>query len=94
MQLLPIPISFALQFAVVAGATVIATSSSDEKLKVATRLGAKHVINYKTTPAWDKEVLRLTNGRGVDRVIEVNIRQAVEVCTLLIAATRSLGTSR
>ncbi|KAJ7309446.1 alcohol dehydrogenase superfamily protein [Mycena albidolilacea] len=62
---------FALQFAVVAGATVIATSSNDEKLKVATRLGAKHVINYKTTPAWDKEVLRLTNGRGVDRVIEV-----------------------
>ncbi|KAF7334917.1 Zinc-type alcohol dehydrogenase-like protein [Mycena venus] len=62
---------FALQFAVVAGATVIATSSDNEKLKVATRLGAKHVINYKTTPAWDKEVLRLTNGRGVDRVIEV-----------------------
>lgn len=63
--------SFALQFAVAAGATVIAISSSDEKLKVATRLGAKHVINYKQTPAWDEEVLRLTGGRGVDRVIEV-----------------------
>ncbi|KAJ7614914.1 alcohol dehydrogenase superfamily protein [Roridomyces roridus] len=62
---------FAIQFAVAAGATVIATSSSDEKLKVATRLGAKHVINYNTNPAWDEEVLRLTNGRGVDRVIEV-----------------------
>ncbi|EMD30917.1 hypothetical protein CERSUDRAFT_109716 [Gelatoporia subvermispora B] len=62
---------FALQFAVASGATVIATSSSDEKLKIAQRLGAKHLINYKKTPDWDKEVLRLTNGRGVDHVIEV-----------------------
>ncbi|KAJ7124591.1 hypothetical protein C8R43DRAFT_958643 [Mycena crocata] len=62
---------FALQFAVASGATVIALSSSDEKLKTATKLGAKHVINYKTTPAWDEEVLKLTNGVGVDRVIEV-----------------------
>ncbi|KAJ7128833.1 alcohol dehydrogenase superfamily protein [Mycena crocata] len=62
---------FALQFAVASGATVIATSSSDEKLKVVTKLGAKHVINYKTTPKWDEEVLKLTNGVGVDRVIEV-----------------------
>ncbi|KAJ7167256.1 hypothetical protein C8R43DRAFT_169490 [Mycena crocata] len=62
---------FALQFAVASGATVIATSSSDEKLKIATKLGAKHVINYKTTPKWDEEVLKLTNGAGVDHVIEV-----------------------
>ncbi|KAJ7131178.1 alcohol dehydrogenase [Mycena epipterygia] len=62
---------FALQFAVASGATVIATSSSDEKLKIATKLGAKHVINYKKTPKWDEEVLKLTNGLGVDRVIEV-----------------------
>ncbi|KAJ7119983.1 alcohol dehydrogenase superfamily protein [Mycena crocata] len=62
---------FALQFAVASGATVIALSSSDEKLKIVTKLGAKHVINYKTTPAWDEEVLKLTNGVGVDRVIEV-----------------------
>ncbi|KAJ7124586.1 alcohol dehydrogenase superfamily protein [Mycena crocata] len=62
---------FALQFAVASGATVIALSSSDEKLKVATKLGAKHVINYKTTPAWDVEVIKLTNGVGVDRVLEV-----------------------
>ncbi|KAK6971946.1 alcohol dehydrogenase superfamily protein [Favolaschia claudopus] len=63
---------FALQFAVASGATVIATSSSDEKLKIATKLGAKHVINYKTTPKWSEEVLRLTNGAGVDCVIEVS----------------------
>ncbi|KAJ7702147.1 alcohol dehydrogenase superfamily protein [Mycena olivaceomarginata] len=62
---------FALQFAVASGATVIAISSSDEKLKVVKDLGAAHVINYKTTPDWDKEALKLTGGIGVDRVIEV-----------------------
>ncbi|KAF7349034.1 Alcohol dehydrogenase superfamily protein [Mycena venus] len=62
---------FALQFAVASGATVIATSSSDEKLKVTKDLGAAHVINYKTTPDWDREALKLTGGVGVDRVIEV-----------------------
>ncbi|KAF5373107.1 hypothetical protein D9758_001609 [Tetrapyrgos nigripes] len=62
----------ALQIAVASGAEVIATSSSDDKLKIAKKLGAKHVINYKTTPDWDKEVLHLTNGRGVDHVIEVS----------------------
>ncbi|KAJ7625865.1 hypothetical protein FB45DRAFT_1030190 [Roridomyces roridus] len=62
---------FALQFAVASGATAIVLSSSDEKLESATQLGAKHVINYKTTPNWDQQVLKLTNGNGVDRVIEV-----------------------
>ncbi|EMD30920.1 hypothetical protein CERSUDRAFT_89624 [Gelatoporia subvermispora B] len=62
---------FALQLAVASGATVIATSSSDEKLKIAQKLGATHLVNYKKTPAWDEEVLRLTNGRGVDQVIEI-----------------------
>ncbi|KAJ7613394.1 hypothetical protein FB45DRAFT_936931 [Roridomyces roridus] len=62
---------FALQFAVASGATVIALSSSDEKLQTATKFGAKHVINYTTTPNWDQEVLKLTGGKGVDRVIEV-----------------------
>ncbi|KAF8142959.1 hypothetical protein K438DRAFT_1994419 [Mycena galopus ATCC 62051] len=62
---------FALQFAVASGATVIATSSSDEKLKIAIKLGAKHVINYKTTPGWAAEVLKLTSGVGVDRVVDV-----------------------
>ncbi|RPD77235.1 NAD(P)-binding protein [Lentinus tigrinus ALCF2SS1-7] len=62
---------FGLQIAVASGATVIATSSSDKKLEIAKRLGATHVINYKTTPDWDKEVLKITNGRGVDHVVEV-----------------------
>ncbi|KAJ4362900.1 hypothetical protein N0V83_010017 [Neocucurbitaria cava] len=53
------------------GATVIATSSSDEKLEHARALGAKHLVNYVSTPNWDDEVLRLTDGKGVDQVIEV-----------------------
>lgn len=52
---------FALQFAKVSGAEVIVTSSSDEKLDVARRLGAKHLINYKKTPEWEKEVLRIVS---------------------------------
>ncbi|TEB19836.1 GroES-like protein [Coprinellus micaceus] len=62
---------FALQFAVASGAIVIATSSSNEKLKVAEKLGAKYLINYKETPDWDKEVHRITGGVGVDRIVDV-----------------------
>lgn len=62
---------FALQFAHAAGARVIATSSSDAKLERARALGASETINYKRQPDWEKEVLRLTGGRGVDHVIEV-----------------------
>ncbi|KAF8191042.1 NAD-P-binding protein [Mycena galopus ATCC 62051] len=69
---------FALQFAVASGATVFATSSSDEKLKLALKLGAKHGINYKTTPNWAVEVLKLTNGVGVDRVVEVGGNATLE----------------
>jgi len=62
---------FALQFAKALGANVIATSSSDEKLERAKQLGADHLINYKTNPEWGKEALKLTDGRGVDVVVEV-----------------------
>jgi NADPH:quinone reductase-like Zn-dependent oxidoreductase len=62
---------FALQFARLMGAEVIATSSSEEKLARAKALGAAHGINYKTTPEWDKAVLDLTDGNGVDHVVEV-----------------------
>ncbi|KAF4612334.1 hypothetical protein D9613_003935 [Agrocybe pediades] len=62
---------FALQFAVASGATVIATSSSNAKLEIAKKLGASHLINYREKPDWDKEVLKITNGVGVDHVIEV-----------------------
>ena len=62
---------FALQFAKAAGATTIITSSSDDKLEKAKELGADHTINYKENPDWEKEVLKITNGEGVDNVIEV-----------------------
>jgi NADPH:quinone reductase-like Zn-dependent oxidoreductase len=62
---------FALQLATAAGARVIVTSSSDEKLERARSLGAWASVNYRTTPDWDKEVWRLTDGRGVDHVVEV-----------------------
>ena len=62
---------FALQFAAAAAARVILTSSSDEKIARGRSLGASDGINYRTTPEWDQEVLKLTRGRGVDCVIEV-----------------------
>ncbi|RYG39405.1 NAD(P)-dependent alcohol dehydrogenase [bacterium] len=62
---------FALQFAKFAGAKVIVTSSSDEKLERAKALGADETINYKEQPEWDKAVRRLTGGEGVDHVVEV-----------------------
>jgi NADPH:quinone reductase-like Zn-dependent oxidoreductase len=62
---------FALQFAKMHGAKVIATSSSDAKRERARQLGADHVINYRTTPTWGRTAFDLTGGRGVDMVIEV-----------------------
>ena len=62
---------FAIQFAKLMGATVIATSSSDEKLEKARELGADHLINYRTREDWDKAVIELTNGSGADHVVEV-----------------------
>jgi NADPH:quinone reductase-like Zn-dependent oxidoreductase len=62
---------FALQFARLCGARVIVTSSSDEKLERAMAMGASEGINYKEQPEWDKAVLELTSGAGVDHVVEV-----------------------
>jgi NADPH:quinone reductase-like Zn-dependent oxidoreductase len=62
---------FALQFARLAGARVLITSSSDEKLARAKALGADGCINYRTHPEWEREVLRLTDGRGADHVLDV-----------------------
>lgn len=62
---------FALQFAKMLGASVIATSSSDAKLERLKALGADHVINYRKDESWGETARRLTGGRGVDYVIEV-----------------------
>jgi len=62
---------FALQFAKAAGATVIATSSSAEKLARLKALGADHVVDYRANSKWGEDVLAITEGLGVDHVIEV-----------------------
>lgn len=62
---------FALQFAKMAGAKVIATSSSDEKLEKLKAMGADHVLNYKTQNNWGEIARELSGGNGVDHVIDV-----------------------
>jgi NADPH:quinone reductase-like Zn-dependent oxidoreductase len=62
---------FALQLARAMGARVIATSSSGEKLERARALGAEHCINYREVEDWGARVRELTDGRGVDHVVEV-----------------------
>lgn len=75
---------FALQFAKAAGARVIATSSSDEKLEKLKQLGADAVINYKVVSNWGQKAKDLTDGRGVDHVIEVGgpatLMQSITAC--------------
>ena len=61
---------FALQFARMAGVRVIATTSGDHKLQRLREMGVSDGINYRQTPDWEKEVLRLSS-RGVDCVVEV-----------------------
>lgn len=73
-----------LQLAKMAGATVIITSSSDEKLERAKKLGADHTINYKTHENWSKEVRNFTGREGVDHIIEVGgvgtLDQSIRSC--------------
>lgn len=62
---------FGLQFAKMMGARTIITSKSDEKLERARALGADETINYADTPDWETAVMDLTDGVGVDHVVEV-----------------------
>ena len=62
---------FALQFAKILGLRAIITSSSEEKLESARRLGADEGINYRQIPEWGARVKELTGGIGVDHVVEV-----------------------
>ena len=62
---------FSLLFAKMQGAEVIATSSNDEKLGKLKVLGADHVVNYKDTPDWHKTARKITDGMGIDMVVEV-----------------------
>ncbi|WP_225774741.1 zinc-dependent alcohol dehydrogenase family protein [Pseudomonas sp. Marseille-Q5115] len=62
---------FAVQLATALGAKVIVTSSSDENLEAVKKLGAVAGVNYRTFPHWEKEVLKLTDGKGVDLLLDV-----------------------
>lgn len=62
---------FALQFALLHGARVIVSSSQDDKLQRLQALGATGLINYRRTPEWHRQVMALTDGQGVDHVLEV-----------------------
>lgn len=61
----------ALKLAKAADAEVIMTSSSHEKLERAKAMGADHLINYRDTPDWASEAIKITQGRGVDIVVDV-----------------------
>jgi NADPH:quinone reductase-like Zn-dependent oxidoreductase len=81
--------TWALQLAKAAGLRVVITSSDDAKLDRALALGADATINYRRTPEWQDEALRLTDGRGVDRVLDVG---GPDTLPRSIAAVRSGGT--
>ena len=80
---------FALLFAKLHGARVVATSSSDVKLERVRSMGADHVVNYRATPAWDKAAREITGGTGVDLVVEVGGAGTLETS---VRAVRVSGT--
>ena len=73
---------YAVQFAKLGGARTIATVSNDEKAELAASAGADHIINYRTENVVDR-IKELTNGAGVDRIVEVefggNLKTSIEV---------------
>jgi NADPH:quinone reductase-like Zn-dependent oxidoreductase len=79
---------FAVQMATALGAKVIATSSSDHNLQAVMKLGAVAGINYRSTPDWEAEVLRLTEGKGVDLLLDVAGGNGINQS---IAATKAAG---
>lgn len=80
---------FALQFAKMAGARVLGTSSSDEKLLRAKSLGLDAGLNYRANPDWEKWAYEQTGGEGVDLVVEVG---GADTLTRAVRATRIGGT--
>lgn len=76
--------TFGLQLARLAGAQVVVTSSSDEKLARMRTLGADVAVNYRTEPKWGEKIIELTGGRGVDVVLEnvgrETLDQSMQAC--------------
>lgn len=79
---------FAVQLATALGAKVIVTSSSDKNLEAAIELGAVAGVNYRTHPDWETKVLELTEGKGVDLLLDVAGGKGVNQS---IAATKAAG---
>ena len=77
---------FGLQFAVLHGARPIVISSSDAKLGRARSLGAWQTVNYRATPDWERAILELTDGTGVDHVVEVGgagtLERSIAACRI------------
>ncbi len=77
---------FVVQLAKARGATVILTSSSDEKLAFGRSLGADHLVNYRTTPDWDTAVREITGGDGADVVVDLGgtgtLNRSVRACRM------------
>lgn len=80
---------FALLFAKMHGARVLATSSSDAKLERLKAMGADHLVNYRNTPEWHKVAREVTGGLGVDLVVEVGGAGTLESS---VRAVRCSGT--
>lgn len=79
---------FCHQLAAAMGVTAVATSSSDIKLKRLSALGARHKINYSTTPDWSRHVVDLTGGEGVDAALEIGGQSTFEQS---VASVRNQG---
>ena len=77
---------FGVQIAKSLGARVIATTSSDDKCARLRGIGADEAINYRTHPEWDREVMRLTGGRGADVVLNTIGYATLERCLLSCAS--------
>lgn len=77
---------FGVQFAKAAGARVIATTGSNEKVATLEKLGADHIINYKEIPNWGAKAKELTGGSGCQHVIEVagatSMRQSLDAIAI------------
>ncbi|MBY6346232.1 NAD(P)-dependent alcohol dehydrogenase [Providencia rettgeri] len=91
---------FAIQLAKAMGARVIASTSSDDKLNKLRHLGADKVFNYKDEPEWSQLVHDYTNGKGVDRIVDVGgpvtIAQSIKAIAVggQVSLVGSLGTSK
>jgi NADPH:quinone reductase-like Zn-dependent oxidoreductase len=79
---------FGLQFGHLSGAKIILTSSNDAKLEQARQMGAHDTINYRANPDWDRRVLELTGGDGVDLTLEVG---GADTLSQTLRATRAGG---